>query len=231
MLSAIEMRPSLLFALIWLGWLISWMVAALWSNRTEKRLVASEILVYRILIVAGAILSLPLTARHVGAGRIWHVGYTGAYLLAGVTLAGILFAWWARIHLGRLWSSAVTRKQNHHVVDSGPYGLVRHPIYTGLLASALATTIAQATPTALGGWILVALGVWIKARAEERFLAAELEPNAYASYRAACADAAALRVTQSWGSPGMALKLATPTRRNSTTVRPTPSNCAPPGDQ
>src|ERR1700745_2348735 len=120
MLSAIEMRPALLFALIWLGWLISWMVAALWSNRTEKRLVASEILVYRILIVAGAILSLPLTARHVGAGQIWHVGYTCAYLLAGVPLAGILFAWWARIHLGRLWSSAVTRKQNHHVVDSGP---------------------------------------------------------------------------------------------------------------
>jgi protein-S-isoprenylcysteine O-methyltransferase Ste14 len=183
MLSAIEMRPSLLFALIWLGWLISWMVAALWSNRTEKRLVSWEVLVYRILIVAGAILSLPLTARHGGAGPIWHVGYTGAYLLAGVTLAGILFAWWARIHLGRFWSSGVTRKQNHRVVDSGPYGLVRHPIYTGLLASALATTIAQATPTALGGWILVALGVWMKARAEEHFLAAELEPDAYASYR------------------------------------------------
>ena len=183
MLSAIEMRPALLFAVIWLGWLISWMVAALWSNRTEKRLLTWDVLVYRILIVAGVILSLPLTARQVSARRIWHVGYTGAYLLAGVTLAGILFAWWARIHLGRLWSSGVTRKENHRVVDTGPYRLVRHPIYTGLLASSLATTIAQATATAMAGWILLVLGLWMKARAEERFLTAELEPEAYASYR------------------------------------------------
>ncbi len=183
MLSAIELRPAVLFAVIWLGWLISWMVAALWSNRTEKRLFTWDVLVYRILIVSGVILSLPVTARHVGARRIWHVGYTGAYLLAAVTLAGILFAWWARIHLGRLWSSGVTRKQNHRVVDTGPYGLVRHPIYTGLLASALATTIAQATATTLGGWILIALGLGMKARAEERFLAAELEPEAYSYYR------------------------------------------------
>lgn len=177
------MHPALLFAVIWLGWFISWMVAALWSDRTAKRLLTWDVLVYRILILAGAILSLPLTARHLGLKRIWHVGYTGAYLLAAVTLAGILFAWWARIHLGRLWSSAVTRKEHHHVVDTGPYSLVRHPIYTGLLTSALASTIAQATATTVGGWILIVLGLWVKARAEERFLAVELEPNAYASYR------------------------------------------------
>jgi protein-S-isoprenylcysteine O-methyltransferase Ste14 len=68
-------------------------------------------------------------------------------------------------------------------VDTGPYSLVRHQIYTGLLASALATTSAQATATAMGRWILIVLGLWMKARAEERFLAAELEPKAYASYR------------------------------------------------
>ena len=135
----LKMHPALLFAIIWLGWFISWMAAALWSDRTAKRLLTWDVLVYRILILAGAILSLPLTARHLGLKRIWHVGYTGAYLLAAVTLAGILFAWWARIHLGRLWSSAVTRKEHHHVVDTGPYSLVRHPIYTGLLTSALAS--------------------------------------------------------------------------------------------
>ena len=159
------------------------MVAALWSDRTAKRLLTWDVLVYRILIVAGVILSLSLTARHLGERRIWHVGYTGAYLLAGVTLAGVLFAWWARIHLGRLWSSGVTRKENHRVVDTGPHRLVRHPIYTGLLVSALATTIAQATATAIVGWIVIILGIWMKARAEERFLAAELEPDAYAAYR------------------------------------------------
>jgi protein-S-isoprenylcysteine O-methyltransferase Ste14 len=175
--------PAFLFLAIWLGWLISWTAAAFWSAPIEKRLVTWDVVVYRILIVAGVVLSLHQTGRLFGAKRIWHVGYGGAYLLAGATLLGILFAWWARIHLGRLWSSGVTRKENHHVVDTGPYNLVRHPIYTGLLASALATTVAQATATAIVGWMLIVVGLWMKARAEERFLAAELGQEAYTSYR------------------------------------------------
>jgi protein-S-isoprenylcysteine O-methyltransferase Ste14 len=115
--------------------------------------------------------------------RLWHVGAGGAYALAGLTLAGIVFAWWARIHLGRLWSSAVTRKQDHHVVDSGPYRLVRHPIYTGLIAAIFATAAAQATITGLLGAALVAIGLWLKARIEERFLADELGPGTYGAYR------------------------------------------------
>lgn len=68
-------------------------------------------------------------------------------------------------------------------MDTGPYSLVRHPIYTGLLAASLATAVAQATATALVGWMLIGLGLWLKARVEERFLAAELDPQAYAAYR------------------------------------------------
>lgn len=177
------MRPALLFVCIWLGWLISWIGAAFWSDRAEKRLLTRDALIYRILIVAGIAISLHQTARLLGLRRLWHVGYAGAYLLAALTLAGILFAWWARIYLGRLWSSGVTRKKDHHVVDTGPYSLVRHPIYTGLLAAALTTTVAQATVTALLGWVLIVLGLWLKARIEEDFLAAELEPHSYESYR------------------------------------------------
>jgi len=89
----------------------------------------------------------------------------------------------ARIHLGRLWSSAITRKEDHHVVDRGPYRLVRHPIYTGLIATIFATAAAQATVTGLLGAALVAAGLWLKARIEERFLTAELGADAYGAYR------------------------------------------------
>jgi protein-S-isoprenylcysteine O-methyltransferase Ste14 len=114
---------------------------------------------------------------------LWHVGYDGAYTLAGLTLVGILFAWWARIHLGRLWSGTITRKENHHVVDSGPYALVRHPIYTGLIAAIAATAAAQATVTGLLGAALIAFGLWLKARVEEDFLTVELGADAYGAYR------------------------------------------------
>jgi protein-S-isoprenylcysteine O-methyltransferase Ste14 len=93
-----------------------------------------------------------------------------------------LFTWWARIHLGRFWSNAITRKEGHRVIDTGPYGLVRHPIYTGLIAAMLATGVAVATITALLGTVLIAFGLWQKARMEEGFLTTELGASAYGTY-------------------------------------------------
>ena len=60
---------------------------------------------------------------------------------------------------------------------------MRHPIYTGLIIALLATAATEATPVALLGAVLIALGLWVKARAEERFLLSELGPEAYESYR------------------------------------------------
>ena len=50
-----------------------------------------------------------------------------------MVVAGLAFAVWARVHLGRNWSGTVTVKENHELIRSGPYAIVRHPIYTGLL--------------------------------------------------------------------------------------------------
>ncbi|MGA8610399.1 MAG: isoprenylcysteine carboxylmethyltransferase family protein [Xanthobacteraceae bacterium] len=176
-------RPRVVFAVIWIGWIVSWMAAAFWSNRTEKLAVTWDTLLYRVSIVAGFVLMTPWASRWLLAAPLWHVGYAGAYVLAALTLAGILFAWWARIHIGRLWSGSITRKQDHHVVDTGPYALVRHPIYMGLILALLATAVAQATANALAGAALLSVGFWLKARAEERFLTTELGADAYGAYR------------------------------------------------
>lgn len=177
------MRPSLVFAVIWIGWIVSWMAAAFWSARTEKRIATAPVWVSRLALVAGAALLAHAGRRLLHEHMLWHVGYDGAYALAGVTLLGILFAWWARIHLGRLWSGTITRKQGHHVVDTGPYALVRHPIYTGLITAIVATAAAQATVTGLIGAALIVFGLWLKARVEEDFLTAELGADAYGAYR------------------------------------------------
>jgi protein-S-isoprenylcysteine O-methyltransferase Ste14 len=176
-------RPRLAFAVIWIAWLVSWFVAALWARRTEKRVINLGTLFYRIVILAGAALLTPWAARKLGTTPLWRVGFAGAYALAALTLAGLLFTWWARIYLGPLWSGSITRKEGHHVVDTGPYALVRHPIYTGLIAAIVASALAAATWTSLLGAALVAFGLWLKARIEERFLTVELGADAYGAYR------------------------------------------------
>ena len=176
-------QPNQTFQVVWIAWVASWIAASFWSGRTARRGTTVESWIYRIIIFAGALLIAPWTARTLGESRIWPISDYGAYALVGLMLVGLALTWWARIQLGRLWSSAITRKDEHRLVDSGPYALVRHPIYTGIIIALVATAATEATPVALLGAAIIAIGLWVKARAEERFLAAELGPDAYESYR------------------------------------------------
>ena len=175
-------QPALLFIAVWIGWAVSWTAAAWWSGRTVKTVATPQVWIYRVTIFVGAVLLWHRTAEALHLRRLWHVGYDGAYGLAGLTLAGVLFAWYARIHLGRLWSGSITRKEGHRVVDTGPYAWVRHPIYTGLIGATLATAVAEATVTSVLGFLLIAVGLWLKARIEERFLSEELGAAEYGAY-------------------------------------------------
>jgi protein-S-isoprenylcysteine O-methyltransferase Ste14 len=86
------------------------------------------------------------------------------------------------VQLGRLWSGSVTRKADHRVIDTGPYAIVRHPIYTGLLWATLVSAVASGTILSLLGIGAMILGFWLKARLEERFLVQQLGPQAYDAY-------------------------------------------------
>lgn len=177
-------RPGLVILGLWIVWALSWMLAALWSSRVASRPDLGSQIRYRIPMVIGVVLLLIPSHRYEGPLRLWHVGWAGAWTCVGLELLGILFAWWARIHLGALWSGNVTRKANHRVVESGPYGIVRHPIYTGLLLALLATATAKGTLPALAGLASLLLGIWMKARLEERWLMQELGEADYVDYRA-----------------------------------------------
>jgi protein-S-isoprenylcysteine O-methyltransferase Ste14 len=174
--------PTKLLALIWLAWIVSWVVASFWSGRTKTHVRTLDSWVYRLPILIGAILLSPWAAWALGEGRLYDPGNLGTYALAVVVLVGISFTWWARIHLGRFWSNAITHKEDHRIVDTGPYGLVRHPIYTGLIIAILATGFAVGTWTAILGALFISFGEWQKARMEEGFLSAELGVEAYGSY-------------------------------------------------
>ena len=175
-------RPNEILELIWIVWLCSWVAASFWSGRTQKRIATLDTWTYRAVMITGSMLLVPWTTPLLGEKQIWQVGFGGAYLLAAVLLAGLGLTWWARIHLGKLWSSVITRKEDHRIIDTGPYGIVRHPIYTGLTIALLATVATEGRVTALVGAALVIFGIWLKASSEERFLMAELGPDLYGSY-------------------------------------------------
>jgi protein-S-isoprenylcysteine O-methyltransferase Ste14 len=177
------MTVGFLFRLAWALWALSWVAASFWSARSVKRAAAADTRLNRVVTIAGAVLLFGGPFAWPRASLIWSIGTIAAVVLGLLMLSGFAFAWWARLHLGRFWSSSITRKEGHQLIDTGPYALVRHPIYTGLIAAALATAAAEATWLALLGGALMALGFWLKAALEERFLSEELGVAAYDAYR------------------------------------------------
>ena len=80
---------------------------------------------------------------------------------------GLVLAIWSRRCLGRYWSGEITIKVEHKLVRSGPYRILRHPIYTALLSLYLGTAIVSGELHALIGWVLALLAYLRKIRLEE----------------------------------------------------------------
>jgi protein-S-isoprenylcysteine O-methyltransferase Ste14 len=177
------MTPETATRGLWLVWWITWMAAAIWSDRSVKGPGTRHQLLYRALVVVGAALLFGMY-RHPARSELtlWRTPDPVAWLTVPITLLGLLFSWWARIHLGRLWSSNVARKADHHVVDTGPYRIVRHPIYTGIIVASIATAAMRGTLAAWLGVGLLTLGWYVKARLEEGFLREQLGAEEYGSY-------------------------------------------------
>jgi protein-S-isoprenylcysteine O-methyltransferase Ste14 len=163
------------------AWLLSWMAAAWWSKPTARA--RGGFGLYGVPAVLGSLMVYgPRPSASSAAPQLWNLTPPVAWAFAGVTVAGIAFAWWARVHLGALWSARTVTKADHRIVDTGPYGLVRHPIYTGILLMALGRVGTRGDLVAAIGWALLLLGFWMKARREERFLGEQLGLAAYADY-------------------------------------------------
>lgn len=175
--------PETAMRALWLVWWITWLAAAVWTDRAVKRPPRRSQIVYRLLAAAGAILLFGLYQHDVHVERdLWTTPIPISWLMVAIACVGLLFTWWARIHLGRLWSSSVGRKADHRVIDTGPYAIVRHPIYSGITLASFATAAMRGTALSWVGAGVMTLGWYVKARMEEEFLREELGADAYGSY-------------------------------------------------
>jgi protein-S-isoprenylcysteine O-methyltransferase Ste14 len=167
---------ELIFAIGWASFWIYWLVAAFSMKRGHVAW-SRELRVRAVIFIGVIILIRNGAFRHEGINSDpWRAG-VGLLLFA----LGLVFAIWARIHIGRNWGTPMSQKDEPELVTSGPYQLVRHPIYSGILVAGLGTAVALSWL-----WIItVALaGVYFvySATVEERYLTEQF-PGSYPGYR------------------------------------------------
>ena len=167
---------------LWSGWGLYWLLSALRNKATQRRESPASQLAHLLpLALGGALIAWP--AGSALGWRLWPPSLTAYGIGVALVIAGLLFASWARVHLGSNWSGTVTIKQGHELIRSGPYAYVRHPIYTGLLAALLGTTVASGTVHAAVGLAIIAVALVRKSRVEEGFMR-EVFPDTYPRYSA-----------------------------------------------
>ncbi len=167
---------ELVFAVGWAAFWLYWLVAAFSMKRGHVPW-SRELRIRALIAVAGILLIRFGAFRGHGLNTDpWRAG-VGLVLFA----LGLGFAIWARIHLGRNWGTPMTRKDEPELVTSGPYRMVRHPIYSGILIAGVGTAVALSWFW-LTAVVLAGIYVLYGATVEERYMTEQF-PDTYPEYK------------------------------------------------
>jgi protein-S-isoprenylcysteine O-methyltransferase Ste14 len=172
------LNPGSVNTVAWLVFLAYWIVSSFAAKRIAQREdrggVAARVItlfVAWILFVKAGDPRLGVLSRPFMPWIPWL-----AWLADAITVAGIAFAIWARIHIGKFWSASVALKSEHKLIRSGPYARIRHPIYTGIIFALLGTALVIGRYAALLAFAIYFAGFCFKARKEEALLAGQFGP-------------------------------------------------------
>jgi protein-S-isoprenylcysteine O-methyltransferase Ste14 len=170
------------FPVVWIAFIVYWRIKAADTKATQRlEPAASQILRALTFLIVIVVLSTTLIPLPWLYRELWPSGIWSFWIGAAVTVLGLLFAVWARKYLGSNWSQAVTVKQGHELITTGPYSLARHPIYTGILTGFLGTAIALSQVRGVVCFALIFLVLWVKLRKEEEWMRSQFGET-YISY-------------------------------------------------
>jgi protein-S-isoprenylcysteine O-methyltransferase Ste14 len=156
---------------MWFLWALYWVISARHAKKTLRReSLASRATNVVPLVIGVLLVALPRIASPLFATRLLPRTLASYWVGVALVFAGLAFALWARVHIGSNWSGTVTVKENHVLVRTGPYGVVRHPIYTGLLTAILGSAVARGELRGVWALALCTIGFTIKLRLEERWM-------------------------------------------------------------
>jgi protein-S-isoprenylcysteine O-methyltransferase Ste14 len=169
--------------LAWLVLIVVWRVKARRTKRTVRSESGGRQLLHTAILIAGVLLIFARRIRIPELDRQLFV-VTVPIVLAGLiaVVAGVGFSIWARLMLGDNWSNNVTVKEDHTLVRDGPYRLVRHPIYSGILLGMFGAAVQESAIRCFVGVALCLLSFWLKSRGEEGFMV-ESFGEEYVQYR------------------------------------------------
>jgi protein-S-isoprenylcysteine O-methyltransferase Ste14 len=171
-------------AVCWAVWGGVWLVGAVYNARRAPRGRKKERTALGTISVLAAV-GTWLVLRRLPAHDWGPVTVDSpAFRVAGLSVlaAGTAFTLWARAALGTMWSASAVVREHHVLRTEGPYGITRHPIYTGMLAMLVGTALADG----LGRWLaliaVVVIVLAVKIHDEEELLSRAF-PRDYARYR------------------------------------------------
>ena len=169
---------------LWLIWLGYWIIAAMGAKETQREEgFRSRLTHYGPLILGGILLGWPNVAGVTLEQRFLPRTLTLFWVEVALIAIGLGFSIAARAWLGGNWSGSVTIKKDHELIRSGPYALVRHPIYTGLLLALIGTALSVGKWRALIALVPLAFAIYRKMTVEERFMSEQFGDD-YSVYRA-----------------------------------------------